>query len=82
MRSAPKRKPRSAVASEGGKGTRGTERGMAMLSSSMRSVEDAVPEIEAAAAYLADLMRSAHGGAWSIDINHNTCFVVVSRNFP
>jgi len=54
---------------------------MAMLSSSMRSVEGAVSEIEAAAEYLAELLRTAHGGAWNISINHDTCFVVVSRDF-
>lgn len=80
MKNAPKRKPRSAIAPRGGKGTRGTERGMAMLSSSMRSVEGAVSEIEAAAEYLADLLRAAHGGTWNTSINHNTCFVVVSRD--
>ena len=82
MKNDPKREIRSAMAAGGGKGARGTGRGMALLSSSMRSVEGAVPEIEAAAEYLAGLMRAAHGGAWRISINHNTCFVVVSRDFP
>lgn len=81
MRSAPKRETRLATPPGSGQGGRRTEAGMAMLSSSMCSVEGAVSEIEAAAEYLADLMRAAHGGAWSININHNTCFVVVSRDF-
>lgn len=82
MKNAPKRRTRPDMVPRGGKGAGGTERGMAMLSSSMRSVEGAVPEIEAAAEYLADLMRAAHGGTWSVDISHDTCFVVVARNFP
>lgn len=82
MKNAPKRRTRPDMVPRGGKGAGGTERGIAMLSFSMRSVEGAVSEIEAAAEYLADLLRTAHGGAWNININHNTCFVVVSRDFP
>jgi hypothetical protein len=44
--------------------------------------DEAVLDIETAAGYLADLMRAGHGGIWNIDINHNTCFVVVARNLP
>ncbi|MDG3578390.1 MULTISPECIES: hypothetical protein [Rhizobium] len=80
MKNAPKRETRPDMAPEGGKGVHGTERGMAMLLSSIRSVEGAVSEIEAAAEYLADLLRAAHGGTWNTSINHNTCFVVVSRD--
>lgn len=40
-----------------------------------------VKEIQATAAHLAHLMRSVHGGHWSIDIDHETCFVSVARDF-
>lgn len=59
MKSAPRRETRPDMAPRGRKGSRGTERGMAMLSSSI----------------------SVEGVAWSISINHDTCFVVVVSDF-
>lgn len=82
MKNAPKRRTRPDMAPEGGKGVRGTEAALALLSASMRSADGAASEIEAAAEYLADLMRAAHGGTWRIDIDHDICFVLVSRRSP
>lgn len=47
----------------------------------LRQGTTTVAEIQAAADHLADLMISVHGGAWSININHDTCFVIVARDF-
>lgn len=38
-------------------------------------------EIRSAAERLVELMKLAHGGRWSIDIDHDTCFVSVARDF-
>lgn len=37
-------------------------------------------EVDAAAAYLAEVMGRIHGGTWRIDICHETCFVVVAKD--
>lgn len=37
-------------------------------------------EIQATAAHLEKLMRNVHGGRWSVDIDHETCFVSVARD--
>jgi hypothetical protein len=39
-----------------------------------------IAEVEATAAHLEQLMRNIHGGLWSIDIDHETCFVSVARD--
>lgn len=31
---------------------------------------------------VSETMQSIHGGDWRIRINHDTCFVMVSRKFP
>lgn len=42
---------------------------------------DLLSDIEKVAAYLSELMQEAHGGDWSISINHEHCFVTVARDF-
>jgi hypothetical protein len=42
---------------------------------------DLLQEVEQVANYLADLMRQIHGDNWDIGINHDSCFVIVSRDF-
>lgn len=42
---------------------------------------DLLAEVDQVANYLADLMREIHGGDWDISVNHEACFVMVSRDF-
>lgn len=39
--------------------------------------EAVLREIEETAIKLSALLAQAHGGRWSIDINHRSCFVLV-----
>ncbi|TQN55970.1 hypothetical protein FLX27_29595 [Agrobacterium tumefaciens] len=39
----------------------------------------AAEEIQQAADYLADLMRGVYGGEWTVDINHETRFVMIAE---
>lgn len=38
-------------------------------------------EIRATAERLRELMVLAHGGKWRLRINHDTCYVLISRRF-
>lgn len=44
--------------------------------------EHLLKRLEREAGAVAKTMQSIHGGDWRIRINHDTCFVVVSRKFP
>ncbi|UDF28472.1 UNVERIFIED_ORG: hypothetical protein LHK14_13235 [Roseateles sp. XES5] len=44
--------------------------------------ETLAADINTTADRLAALMQRMHGGKWSIDIDHDTCFVAVCRDFP
>lgn len=39
-------------------------------------------QIERNAAALAASLMAIHGGRWSVDIDHDDCFVLVSRELP
>lgn len=41
-----------------------------------------VSRLEREAAAVAKTMQSIHGGEWRVRINHDTCYVTVSRRFP
>lgn len=38
-------------------------------------------EVRDLAEQIARAMRRIHGGVWRVSVNHDTCFVVVSRDF-
>lgn len=42
---------------------------------------DLAAEVEQAARYLSELLKEIHGGDWRINVNHESCFVLVSRDF-
>lgn len=42
---------------------------------------DPVAEVERCAQALAESLKVAHGGTWSVQISHETGFVAVSRDF-
>ncbi|ASY56461.1 hypothetical protein [Sinorhizobium sp. CCBAU 05631] len=42
---------------------------------------DPLAEVERCAAALAESLKVAHGGTWSVQISHETGFVAVSRDF-
>lgn len=31
---------------------------------------------------IAEVMREIHGGEWSVEIDHDDCFVLISRDLP
>jgi len=41
---------------------------------------DLAAEVEQAARYLSELMQEIHGGDWHINVNHEVCFAMVSRD--
>lgn len=49
------------------------------LSSQLLNSTTAAEEIQQVADYLADLMRGVYGGEWSVDINHETRFVMIAE---
>lgn len=58
------------------------ERQVARLLKGANSDISQLPNIiERDARSIADAMASLHGGEWSVEINHESCFVAVSRDF-
>jgi hypothetical protein len=53
-------------------------RGMAAVTTAAAPIQ----KIQNLAEALGVEMRKAHGGTWSIDIDHDDCFVLISRDFP
>jgi uncharacterized protein YebE (UPF0316 family) len=46
-----------------------------------REIEDPLKRVDQAAQLLASCLKDLHGGSWSVQINHETMFVAVSRDF-
>ncbi|WP_131815369.1 hypothetical protein [Rhizobium altiplani] len=46
-----------------------------------REIDDPLKRVDQAAQLLANCLEDLHGGSWSVQINHETMFVAVSRDF-
>lgn len=59
-----------------------TRRGaLSIFSATVRRAEIARQELDEAVATVKRVMEAAHGGRWNISINHESCFVLVAREF-